>query len=172
VLQKFFIHPGAGWDPGLPWIPAFAGTDRGGYRLSDLIHWVSATEAEGPTDAVTGSRTQHNLVLQPILPAAASAANLEQKISRWFHIIPGFRLGSTRRRKLRQQHLSTTTIVARTAGLSNGFATMTCHFDKFMMRRAAMIQSSMIGMVDGVWAVSDWLRARLVAPECHCGVPR
>jgi hypothetical protein len=38
-----------------------------------------ATEPEGLADAVTGSSTQHNLVLQPILPTAASAANLQQK---------------------------------------------------------------------------------------------
>jgi hypothetical protein len=42
--------------------------------------------------------------------------------------------------------------VSRTA-----LATITYHFDKFMMQRAAMIQSSMIGLVDGVWAVSEYL---------------
>jgi hypothetical protein len=46
-------------------------------------------------DVVTGSSTQHNLALPPILPTAASAANLQRKISRWLHTIPGFRLEPT-----------------------------------------------------------------------------
>lgn len=39
---KVFIHPGAGRDPGLQWIPAFAGIDRGYrlYRLSDMSQLV------------------------------------------------------------------------------------------------------------------------------------
>jgi hypothetical protein len=44
------------------------GNKAGGASIQRIMLWVSATEPEGPADAVLGSSTQHNLVLRQFCP--------------------------------------------------------------------------------------------------------
>ncbi len=131
------------------------GRDKAGGASIQSDHALGVwAEPEGLADAVAGSSTQHNLIAADVArrcicsKSAAKIGCIQSLGSPGTDATPQIATTTPQLHDNRCAHRR----VNRTV-----LATITYHFDKFMMRRAAMIQSSTIGLVDGVWTVSEYL---------------